>query len=311
MKRAFAVSCFVLLALSASGACAAGLFRAYLSVNGKDVNPCTVQQPCRLLPAALAAIEDGGEVWMLDSANYNTGTVIVAKSVTILAVPGALGSLVAPLDADGLAIDGPVNVTLRNLIVRDLSGRGTTTTAIHMLSGLNLRIENCEVYGPRNGIKIESSGTAATIVNTTTHETIIAVAAHGASSVSIDGLSVDNSSVAVAAFDGARVTISNSSLTPITTAIQASAATPGAQTVVNVARSTIASTRSLSEGFLVSAASGAGVEVFVRSSTIHADTGFVFAGEGGNEKIFSYGDNGLVFYNAATSGGILTPISQI
>ena len=119
MKRAAAAFFVALFALFASGGALAGLFRAYLSVNGKDTNPCTVQQPCRLLPAALAAVNDGGEVLMLDSANYNTTTVSVAKSVTILTIPGALGSLVAPFNADALQITlGAANVTLRNLVVQ-------------------------------------------------------------------------------------------------------------------------------------------------------------------------------------------------
>ena len=95
MKRAAAVLFVASFATLVPQAASAGLFRAYLSVNGNDGNPCTVQQPCRLLPAALVAVNDGGEVWMLDSANYNTSTVNINKSVTILAVPGALGSVVA------------------------------------------------------------------------------------------------------------------------------------------------------------------------------------------------------------------------
>ena len=77
-----------------SASAEAQLFRAYLASDGNDTNPCTLPQPCRL-PAALAAVENGGEIWMLDSANYNTGPVNVAKSVTILAIPGAVGSVVA------------------------------------------------------------------------------------------------------------------------------------------------------------------------------------------------------------------------
>src|SRR5258706_4819435 len=74
---------------------AAGLFRAYLASDGNDANPCTLTLPCRLLPAALTAVADGGEVWMLDSANYNAAQVNITKSVSILAVTGAPGSLVA------------------------------------------------------------------------------------------------------------------------------------------------------------------------------------------------------------------------
>ena len=34
----------------------AQLFRSYLSSTGNDANPCTVQAPCRLLPAALGKL---------------------------------------------------------------------------------------------------------------------------------------------------------------------------------------------------------------------------------------------------------------
>jgi hypothetical protein len=57
-----------------------------------DTNNCTVGAPCRLLPAALAAVGSGGEIWILDSANYNTGPVTIGKSVSILAIPGAVGT---------------------------------------------------------------------------------------------------------------------------------------------------------------------------------------------------------------------------
>ena len=44
-------------------------FRTYLASYGSDTNPCSVTAPCRLLPAALNAVADGGDIWMLDSAN--------------------------------------------------------------------------------------------------------------------------------------------------------------------------------------------------------------------------------------------------
>jgi hypothetical protein len=81
--------------LLAAGTSHAQLFRAYLASDGNDANPCTLPQPCRLLPAALTAVASGGEIWMLDSANYNSAMVNIGKSVSILAVPGAVGSLVA------------------------------------------------------------------------------------------------------------------------------------------------------------------------------------------------------------------------
>ena len=56
LRRAFAFAVMLLLSATAQ----AQLFRAYLAVAGNDANPCTVPAPCRLLPAALAAVADGG-----------------------------------------------------------------------------------------------------------------------------------------------------------------------------------------------------------------------------------------------------------
>src|SRR6476659_4072782 len=95
----------MLVAILSCAPAHAQVFRAYVASDGNDANPCTLQQPCRLLPAALTVVADGGEIWMLDSANYNTGQVNVTKSVTILAIPGAVGSVVATSGGDGITIN--------------------------------------------------------------------------------------------------------------------------------------------------------------------------------------------------------------
>lgn len=97
-------------------------FRSYLSLSGSDANPCTLPAPCRLLPAAIAATNDGGEVWMLNSANYNTGPVTITQGIKILAIPGEVGSIVGN-GGDGLIINAPgKDVTLRNLVILNLAG---------------------------------------------------------------------------------------------------------------------------------------------------------------------------------------------
>ena len=130
----------------------AQLFRTYIAPDGNDGNPCTLAAPCRLLPAALAAVIDGGEIWMLGSANYNTGPVNIAKSVTILAVPGALGSVVA---IGGNAIDiatASVKVSLRNLVIVPFIGGGGVN-GINMTAGTSLTVENCLIANlPGTGI---------------------------------------------------------------------------------------------------------------------------------------------------------------
>ena len=139
-RSAFAFIVMLLLSATAH----AQLFRSYLAPTGSDANPCTLPAPCRLLPAALTAVADGGEIWMLDSGNYNTGPVNITKSVTILAVPGALGSVVA---AGGNAINiatAGVKVALRNLVIVPLLGGGGTG-GINMTNGAGLTVENCVI----------------------------------------------------------------------------------------------------------------------------------------------------------------------
>jgi hypothetical protein len=147
MFAAFAAATAVLAAADAH----AQIFRAYLSADGSDANPCTVPAPCRLLPAALAAVADGGEVWMLDSANYNTGPVVITKSVTIVAIPGVLGSLVA-LGGSIITIDtAGVRVALRNVALRPFPGH-EANNGIEIYGGSALLLERCTISGLGFGV---------------------------------------------------------------------------------------------------------------------------------------------------------------
>jgi hypothetical protein len=138
----------------------AQLFRAYLASDGSDSNPCTLALPCRLLPAALAAANDGGEIWMLDSANYNSSTVTIGKSVTILAVPGVVGSIVA-LNG-GPAIDISANglkVGLRNVVVVPVAGAPAGTNGVSLTGASTLTIEKSLIAGlPGSGVYVIGAG---------------------------------------------------------------------------------------------------------------------------------------------------------
>ena len=118
MLRAFVRTALSLLVLALVPLGAhAQLFRAYLASYGSDTNPCTVAQPCRLVPAALNAVAAGGEIWILDSANYNSGTVSITKSVSIIVVPGQIGSIVAANGTAAIAITTSVSLALRNVVI--------------------------------------------------------------------------------------------------------------------------------------------------------------------------------------------------
>ncbi len=155
-------------ALLLSPAAHAQAFRAYLAPTGLDTNPCSLQQPCRLLPAALTAVASGGEIWILGSGNYNTAPVSVTKSVTILAVPGVVGSLVAASGGNAIDIATPsIRVALRNMVIVPL----TTAPGVHGImvsAGAALSLENCLISGlAGTGIVVNAASASLRVVDST------------------------------------------------------------------------------------------------------------------------------------------------
>jgi hypothetical protein len=212
LRRVLRAGLLLLVVGTATGA-HAGLFRAYLSSSGSDSNPCTVDQPCRLLPAALAAVNDGGEIWMQNSANFNTSKVTITKSVTILAIPGALASIVANGE-DAIYINAPgVKVALRNLNLIKLAG---TFYGVRMMQGSALTVEGCEFYGLDTGIHVES---AASVMNVSVRNTVIRDSTFAAGLVwgpvraTFDRAQLLNSVRGILVDNGATVTVANSAIT--------------------------------------------------------------------------------------------------
>jgi hypothetical protein len=173
----------LLLSVSAN----AQLFRAYLASDGNDANPCNLSAPCRLLPAALNAVASGGEIWMLDSANYNTATVTIGKSVSILAVPGAVGSVLA---IGGPAINitaGSLTVALRNLVIVPLAGGGGTE-GVSLTGASSLTIEDSLIANlPNNAVYVLGTGTVKITNTTLRNNGESAVYAQNGANVSVSG----------------------------------------------------------------------------------------------------------------------------
>lgn len=160
MRNRLVIGFSLAATLLATGPTHALLFRAYLASNGSDANQCTLAQPCRLLPAAIAAVASGGEIWMLDSANYNSGTVTIGKSVSIRAVPGSVGSIVATGGGPAISITtGGLDVALRNVAIGPIAGGSDGTNGVEMTGASNLTIEDSVIAGvPGNAIYIVGTG---------------------------------------------------------------------------------------------------------------------------------------------------------
>jgi hypothetical protein len=161
----YAIRTFALVvALLSSTVAQAQLFRAYLDPSGSDANPCTLAAPCRLLPAALTAVASGGEIWMLDSANYNTGTVTIPKAVTILAVPGAVGSIVVTGGGPGILISATgMRVVLRNLVFAPLAGAAAGTNGVLMTGNSFVHVDKSTIaQTPGAGVRATAGGVMVT-----------------------------------------------------------------------------------------------------------------------------------------------------
>jgi len=89
----------------------------------------------------------------LDSANYNSGTVNINKSATILAVRGVVGSVVAFGGGPAITINtAGVTVSLRNIVIgNNVTNPGTV--GIQMTNGKSLVLERCVIQNtPAQGI---------------------------------------------------------------------------------------------------------------------------------------------------------------
>ena len=202
----------VAAALLCASAGAAGLFRAYVSSKGSDGNACTLPAPCRLLPAALAAVADGGEVWMLDSANYNTAQVEVTKSVTILAVPGAVGSVIVNGGGSALNVNtAGIKVVLRNLVIVPL---GAGPDGVAFGHGAELNIEGCEIGNLGSGAAVDASaaGGLVNIKDSVLRDSSYGLFLGSGVTASLDRVRLENNAQAAVFLENARVTIKDSVL---------------------------------------------------------------------------------------------------
>lgn len=305
----FAVAAFT---IGVSGtAAASGLFRAYLSLNGKDTNPCTLTAPCRLLPAALATVSDQGEIWMLDSANYNTAQVSITKSVTILAVPGALGSIVATGGDNGLLVNAAgIMVTVRNLSLVHL---GTSSAnGIEFSQGAELNVEDCEISGMGgSGIYAHAPSSNIAVKNTVLRGNALhGFRAEGGVIVVIDrSHMLGNGNSGVFAFTGSRVTVSNSVMANnVNGAAADSSSGPAGSVQLHVANSIVTGNEL---GIVAGAISGSSAGVVSESNVItFGSEGFHIRGNGGEELIYTRGNNtvGWIGLPVGNPGESLTPL---
>jgi hypothetical protein len=286
-------------------------FRAYLSVNGSDSNPCTVQLPCRLLPAALSAINDGGEVWILDSANFNSGPVAVTRSASILAIPGAVGSLVV-LGGPAISISAPnLTVSLRNLVIVPFASSGS---GISMTAASTLTLEGTLIANLAGTGVVVSGGGKLKIVNSIIRNNSgYAVSLSNGPAAEIAGTQMLANGFGGVALTGdaaatTTASVSDSIISGVASGdacVFASASQAGAALRVFVSRSTLSS---CNYG-IDSQTNGTGAASVALSASMVVNNNFAWFQDGAGSAIRTLGNNHITD-NASTFGALTSTAQQ-
>jgi hypothetical protein len=301
LRSAFAFAATLLLSATAQ----AQLFRAYLASDGNDANACTLVAPCRLLPAALTAVADGGEIWMLDSANYNAATVTIGKSVSILAVPGAVGSVVA-LGGPAISITASGHtIALRNLVIVPFPGSGPTH-GVEMTGASALTIEGSLIAShTADAVHVIGSGRVEMANTIIRNNAGYGVWLQNGASADLSGLKLLNNGNGVIAYSTSATTttatVSDTIISGGSYGVQSSTTVAGGATRTFVTRCTI---QNMSGTGLDSETAGAGTALIAVSNSMITNNSFAWLQIGAGSVIRTLGNNH--FTDNITSGGSLT-----
>jgi len=237
--------------------------RTWVSGVGDDANPCSRTAPCKTFAGAISKTAAGGEIDALDPAGY--GAVTITKAITIDGGGGQVASVLVS-GTNGIVVQaGPSDVViLRNLRI---NGIGTGINGVRFLSGKDLNVENCYIFGfTTNGLDIAlNQATQATVqvynsvfknngqvgiratnavapnVKVAINQTDIAVDTIGVEAAANSSVAINESMISAMATDGVKtdgtgalVDISNSQIVNgISTNTNGVTATAGSTTVGN------------------------------------------------------------------------------
>lgn len=129
--------------------------RVFVSARaGSDANACdNIATPCQTFTGAVAEVNPGGEVIVLETGGY--GPVTLTHAVTIEAPPGVL-AFVHPPSGDAVTVNAGASdaVVLRGLILNRGTGNGIQVNTVG-----SLVVEDCSITGFfGNGISVASAG---------------------------------------------------------------------------------------------------------------------------------------------------------
>jgi hypothetical protein len=278
--------------------------RTWVSGVGDDANPCSRTAPCKTFAGAISKTAAGGEIDALDPAGY--GAVTITKAITIDGGGGQVASVLVA-GTNGIVVQaGPSDVViLRNLRI---NGIGTGINGIRFLSGKDLNVENCYIFGfTTNGVDIalnQATAASAHVLNTVIKNNggvgvRAANAVTPAVAVVVDSSSAILNNIGVEAAQHAHVTVSRSLVSKNTNDGLKSddAATSDAQLTVSFTDSNLNKNG-------VTAAPGGTANVAFSNIGLNTTCGLNNAG---GTSFFTFGNNRLTGTGFC---GTITPIPQ-
>jgi hypothetical protein len=273
--------------------------RAFVSAVGSDSNNCiNTNSPCRHFQAAYNAMSAGGEIDVLDPANY--GSLTVTHTLSIV---GRGWATLSPVSGGAaITINSGTTDTI-NISGLALDGTGTTNTSgIVFNSGASLTVTDCVIRHMANyGINFASTTTTSTITvsNSIMNDNVAAgilVQPTGSATAMIDHVEASNNT-----FDGILVSGANGPHSNTVNATAFDSVVSGNGSIGFYAYSGGASNAPTT--FMVShsaganngfgaEANGAGATLHLANSTISGNVnGWTVTGAGGLGVVDSYGDN--------------------
>jgi hypothetical protein len=163
-KTAMRLVCaFIFVPLPLTASHAESLMSTFVSGSGKDSNPCTATSPCQSFHAASKRTRPGGEIFVLDSADY--GALTISKSLSITS-QGAVGGMLAMRGAAITINAGPNDVI--NLRGLEIDGGYSGTVGIQFKSGGSLNIQKTTIRDFTNaGISFTPNGASTLFISDT------------------------------------------------------------------------------------------------------------------------------------------------
>ncbi len=152
-----AVVAWFCLALGAGAlhAQSAGPAKIFVASFGNDANDGSRGSPKRNFQAAHDAVQDGGQIVVLDTAGY--GTLNMTKSLNVTVPPGVNGFITASGSANGITINAS-GAVLRGLILE--GGGQTGGYGINAVNVTNLVVEDCAIRAFARGISLTTPAAA-------------------------------------------------------------------------------------------------------------------------------------------------------